>query len=203
LANETDWRAKLAERPLLTAAEEVALAKRIERGDVAAKDLLVESNLRLVMQLAGRYLGLGLAYDDLVQEGVIGLIRAAEKFDYRKGFKFSTYATLWIRQAMQRAVQSQAQTVRLPAHIQQRLRAVARASQELGQDASDDEIATRAGLSLKQLAELSELPQVGSLDVEVGDEDGTLRELVADERSPSPYERAVLRERLEALAKAA
>ena len=117
--------------PLLTAAQEVELAKRIEAGDQRAKDVLVNSNLRLVVSIAKRYQGHGLSLLDLIQEGIIGLIRAAEKFDWRKGFKFSTYATWWIRQAVQRGVANKARTIRIPVHIVEREQRIARAEREL------------------------------------------------------------------------
>src|SRR5829696_3466594 len=135
----------IAQRPLLTAAEEIALAKRIERGDQAAKQRMIESNLRLVVSNAKRYRGLGLPFLDLIQEGILGLIRAVEKFDWRRGFKFSTYATWWIRQAMQRAIQHQARTIRIPIHIGQSLSKVRaaerRLSAELGRDPTVEELA--------------------------------------------------------------
>jgi RNA polymerase primary sigma factor len=116
---------------LLTGPEEIELAKRIERGDIDAKDRLINSNLRLVVSQARRYQGLGLSLGDLVQEGTLGLIRAAEKFDWRKGFKFSTYATLWIRQSIQRGLGNTSRTIRLPVHIEQRERRLARVEREL------------------------------------------------------------------------
>src|SRR5687768_3064261 len=117
--------------PLLTAAEEVDLAKRIERGDIAAKERMINSNLRLVVSVAKKYQGQGLPLGDLIQEGMLGLIRATEKFDWRKGFKFSTYGTLWIRQAIQRGLGNTSRTIRLPVHIGQRARKVARIEREL------------------------------------------------------------------------
>src|SRR5246127_4435126 len=117
--------------PLLTAAEEVELAKRIERGDMAAKERMITSNLRLVVSIARRYQTQGITLGDLIQEGVIGLIRATEKFDWRKGFKFSTYATWWIRQAVQRGVANKARTIRIPVHVVEREQKVARARREL------------------------------------------------------------------------
>src|SRR5205809_3719835 len=117
--------------PLLTAAEEIELAKRIERGDMAAKDRMINSNLRLVVSIAKKYQGQGLSLGDLIQEGVIGLIRAAEKFDWRRGFKFSTYATWWIRQAVQRGVANKSRTIRIPVHVVEREQKVARTEREL------------------------------------------------------------------------
>src|SRR5437764_5022835 len=138
---------------LLTAAEEVALAKRIERGDSAAKDRMINSNLRLVISIARRYQGHGVPLGDLVQEGVIGLNRAVEKFDWRRGFKFSTYATWWIRQACQRAVSNQSTTIRVPTHVHERRlklgRAAARLETKLGREATREELAKEAGLSLR------------------------------------------------------
>src|SRR5919202_538778 len=137
--------------PLLTAAEEIELAKRIERGDLDAKDRMIPSNLRLVIHVARGYRGQGLPFHDLIQEGIVGLIRAAEKFDWRKGFKFSTYATLWIRQAIQRGLANKARVIRIPVHIGQRERKIARAQRELaarlGREPTEDEIAKAAELT--------------------------------------------------------
>src|SRR3712207_6004842 len=131
--------------PLLTAADEIELAKRIERGDLAAKERMINSNLRLVVHVARKYQGQGLPLGDLVQEGMLGLIRAVEKFDWRKGFRFSTYGTLWIRQAIQRGLENTSRTVRLPVHLSQRARKVARIERELtlklGHEPTDEEIA--------------------------------------------------------------
>src|SRR5438046_3553527 len=141
--------------PLLTAEEEVELAKRIERGDKEAKDRMINSNLRLVVPIAKRYQGHDLSLLDLIQEGIVGLLRAVEKFDWRRGFKFSTYATWWIRQAVQRGVANKSRTIRIPVHIVEREQRIARAERELsnrlGRAPTDEEIAKRARLPLKQL----------------------------------------------------
>jgi RNA polymerase primary sigma factor len=162
--------------PLLTAAQEVELAKRIESGDKAAKDLLVNSNLRLVVSIAKRYQGHGLTLLDLIQEGIIGLIRAAEKFDWRKGFKFSTYATWWIRQAVQRGVANKSRVIRIPVHIVEREQKISRAERELvaklERAPTDEEVAKRAKLPLKQVREVRAAARaVASLDKPVGEDD--------------------------------
>ena len=164
--------------PLLTATEEVELAKRIERGDLAAKERMIHSNLRLVISIARKHQNLGLPLGDLIQEGIIGLIRAAEKFDWRRGFKFSTYATLWIRQSMQRALSNTSRTIRVPVHIEQRQRKLARTERDLtnklGREPTDEELAAEAEMDLDEVFELREAPQaVTSLDRPVGDDGET------------------------------
>jgi RNA polymerase primary sigma factor len=179
--------------PLLTAKEEIELAKRIERGDREAKERMINSNLRLVVSIARRYQGHGLSLLDLIQEGIIGLIRAVEKFDWRRGFKFSTYATWWIRQAVQRGVANKAREIRIPVHIVEREQKISRAERELtaklGREPTEQEVAKAAKLPLKQVREVRQAARaVTSLDRPVGAEEGTpFGELVAGE-SPSPEE---------------
>jgi RNA polymerase primary sigma factor len=193
--------------PLLTADEEVDLAKRIERGDQEAKDRMINSNLRLVISIAKKYQGQDLSLLDLIQEGIFGLIRAAEKFDWRRGYKFSTYATFWIRQAIQRGVANKARTIRIPVHIGQRERKIARAERELaaklGRDPTDEEIAKAAELEPADIAEVREFGRaITSLDRPVGEEgESSLGDLLASEE-PGPEEEVALSLREEALRRA-
>jgi RNA polymerase primary sigma factor len=186
---------KLGDHRLLRAVDERALARRIERGDLEAKRRLIEANLRLVVSIAKRYRGQGLPFLDLIQEGTIGLVRAAELFDYRRRIKFSTYATWWIRQAVVRALADKARTIRLPVHVVEAQRRVARAQShlegELGRWATVEEIAQRLGVSIDQVVRLRALaPEPVSLDAPLSyDSTTTLGELVADGKAPrQPYE---------------
>ncbi len=180
--------------PLLTGADEVRIARRIEEGDVAARDLLVASNLRLVVSIARRFQGQGIALPDLVQEGCIGLMRAAERFDWRRGNKFSTYATWWIRQAIARGLANQARTIRIPVHAGDEMRRIARAEAllraRLGHDPDDEALAEEARVPLERLLSLRGLDRpVTSLDRPVGDEgDESLGALIPSGPEDDPME---------------
>jgi RNA polymerase primary sigma factor len=182
--------------PLLTAAEEVALAKRVERGDLEAKERMINSNLRLVVHVAKRYRGHGVPFGDLIQDGVIGLNRAVEKFDWRRGFKFSTYATWWIRQAVQRSVAGQARTIRVPTHVHERRQTLRRHARklevDLGRPPTHKELAKASGLKLQHVEEALSIPEArASLNSPVGDEDSSeFGDLFADESADSPEELA-------------
>jgi RNA polymerase primary sigma factor len=182
--------------PLLTAAEELELAKRIGRGDLDAKQKMVESNLRLVVSIAKNHRYQGLPFLDLIQEGTLGLVRAAEKFDYRKGFKFSTYATWWIRQAVARGLADKARTIRIPAHVVEKLNRIGRAERslvtELGREPTPEEIAELAGIEPDEVDSIKRSAQAPvSLEKPVGDEEESeFGQFIADEKAESPYERA-------------
>ena len=192
---------------LLTAAQEVELAKRIERGDMDAKERMIQSNLRLVVSIAKNYRNQGLPFLDLIQEGTLGLIRAVEKFDWRRGFKFSTYATWWIRQAVARALADKARTIRMPVHIVERLQKINRADRllwtQLGREPTLDEIADEASLTVQQVLEVRAAARAStSLDAPVGDgDDAVFGDFVAGDE-PLPEEAVELNLRSEALRRA-
>ena len=190
--------------PLLTREEEVELAKRIEQGDPAARERMINSNLRLVVSNARRYEGLGLPLLDLIQEGILGLIRAVEKFDYRKGFKFSTYAVLWIRESIQRALANRSRTIRIPVEVGQRERRIARAQRELaaqlGREPTDDELAQAAGLKADDVRRVRSAPRVvTSLDRPFGEGEETTLGAVLPSETAGPEEEVDIALRDEAL----
>jgi RNA polymerase primary sigma factor len=193
--------------PLLTAAEEVELSKRIEQGDSEAKERMINSNLRLVVSLAKKYQGNDLPLLDLIQEGILGLIRAAEKFDWRRGYKFSTYATFWIRQAIQRGIANKARTIRIPVHIGQRERKVARVGRELhaalGRPPTDEEIAEKADVSVAEIEEIRDAARaVTSLDKPIGEEGEAAFGDIMPSDEPEPEEEVEVSLRSEALHRA-
>jgi RNA polymerase primary sigma factor len=192
---------------LLTAAQEVSLAKRIERGDTAAKAEMIQANLRLVVSIAKNYRNQGLPFLDLIQEGTLGLIRAVEKFDWRRGFKFSTYATWWIRQAVARALADKARTIRMPVHIVERMQKINRAERSLwtrlGREPTIDEIADEASLTVQQVIEVRAAARAStSLDAPIGDEDdAVLGDFVAGDE-PLPEDEVEVELRSQALRRA-
>uniref|UniRef100_A0A7V4DF16 RNA polymerase sigma factor SigA n=1 Tax=Candidatus Caldatribacterium californiense TaxID=1454726 RepID=A0A7V4DF16_9BACT len=197
---------EIGQVPLLTPEEEVELAKRIEQGDQEAKKKLIEANLRLVVSIAKRYVGRGMLFLDLIQEGNLGLIRAVEKFDYRKGYKFSTYATWWIRQAITRAIADQARTIRIPVHMVETINKLVRVSrqltQELGREPTPEEIAERMGITPEKVREILKTAQEPlSLETPIGEEeDSHLGDFIEDTGIMAPPQAAsysLLREQLE------
>ena len=187
---------EIGRHPLLTPSEEVALAKRVERGDAEAKERMITANLRLVVSIAKRYRNRGVPFGDLIQDGVIGLNRAVEKFDWRKGYKFSTYATWWIRQAVQRSIAGQSRTIRVPTHVHERRhtldRHARRLAPQLGRAPTNEELAEVSGIALKHVEEaLGVVEARVSLNQRVGNDDNAeLGEIFADEYADDPGELA-------------
>jgi RNA polymerase primary sigma factor len=182
--------------PLLSAENEINLAKRMEKGDLEAKKRLAEANLRLVVSIAKRYVGRGMLFLDLIQEGNLGLIKAVEKFDYTKGYKFSTYATWWIRQAITRAIADQARTIRIPVHMVETINKLIRLSrqllQELGREPTPDEIAKEMGMTVEKVRDIMKISQEPvSLETPIGEEeDSHLGDFIPDDAAPAPDEAA-------------
>ncbi len=196
---------EIGEAPLLTKEEEVELAKKIEAGDEAAKRKLAESNLRLVVSVAKKYVGRGMTFLDLIQEGNVGLMKAVEKFDYRKGFKFSTYATWWIRQAITRSIADQARTIRIPVHMVETINKLVRVQrqlvQDLGRDPMPEEIAEQMDMDVERVREIMKISQEPvSLETPIGEEeDSHLGDFIPDEEVLAPADAAtftMLREQL-------
>ncbi len=200
------WLREVGRTHLLTLSEEVRLAKRIERGDQTAKAILTQANLRLVVSIAKRYTLRGMSFPDLIQEGNIGLIRAVEKFDYRKGYKFSTYATWWIRQAITRAIADQGRTIRIPVHMVETINRLVKASshllQMLGREATLEEIAVEMEVTVERVSEIMRIaPEPLSLETPIGEEeDSRLSDFLPDDLSDSPSDSAtfqLLREKID------